>query len=114
MLSLALCAATTGLEFLQPGLELLDQLGVPGGEVVLLSGIPGEVVELSRGVGSIVWNGKLPEGAPSIIVATGPLVIEVLPVALADREGQADGLVPAFDTAASGVAWGDGVSSSDS
>ena len=61
-------------------------------EVDRFAGIGGEVVELSRGLGSRIREGIFLE-PPTIAVTAGALVVEVFPVAAPDGEGEADGLV---------------------
>ena len=62
-------------------------------EVGGFSGVGGEVVELGGGVGGGVLEGVLFEFPAAPVVAAGALVVEVLPFAVADGEGEGSGLV---------------------
>ena len=66
--------------------------GLFSDEVRRFAGIGREVVELSRGLGSCIWEGIFLKPA-TIAVTAGALVVDVFPVAAPDGEGEADGLV---------------------
>ena len=88
--------ATGTFKFLQLGLEGERAFGFLKVQVLGFAGVGFEVVELPRGAGGLLRQGKLfhaPFTGAGIVVAAGAAVIEVLPVAMADGDGEADGLV---------------------
>ena len=88
--------ATGTFKFLQLGLEGERAFGFLKVQVRGFAGVRFEVVELPEGTGGFLRQGKLfhaPFTGAGVVVATGAAVVEILPVAMTDGEGQADGLV---------------------
>ena len=89
-------AASARFVFFQLPLERLHDLGVLVVQVGRFAGILGQVVKLARRVRRAFRQGELfhaPFAFAPVVVSAGALVVEVLPVAMADGQGQADRLV---------------------